>query len=507
MSESHVDENVKVVIRMRHLNEAESAADTGQAWKVYDEYNTVKQLKNEDDESVDTRKGRTLFTFDKVFDGNSTTDEVYNSLGKDLIQGVLLGINASVFAYGQTSSGKTFTMQGSRSFSKGSAEGSKCEGVIQLASKEIFSLISESLDSDYKIFCSVIEVYNEEVRDLLVKKGEDRELTIRENQKYGIFVNASKRRVADYEDLIRLLSIGEKKRTVASTNLNAKSSRSHTIYSIYIESKPKGIDDKNHNVPTVGATLNLVDLAGSEGEKMKVQSSTGSASSSERRMEGSSINKSLLTLSRVIVALGNKKRAHVSFRDSKLTRVLQPALSGAGRMAFICCITPSALFLEETRSTLQFGASIKRIRTNANVKLLSGSSSKKSDSHELAEAKKTLSLMKRREQSLMKENKELKSMVEKLTSERDVAISRVKKSENQRKQGDISDSSESETTYYVYSVKQPADKMPTGLNEYFSDSKAERSDGFPAAVAVSVDSSDSFSDATDPTRYGEAVAN
>lgn len=164
--------------------------------------------------------------------------------------------------------------------------------------------------------------------------------------------------------------------------------------------------------------------------------------------------------------------------------------------------------MEETRSTLQFGASIKRIRTKANINILSSASKKDGMSQELIETKKALTALKNKEQSLMKQNEELKSMVESLKTERDGALSKLEEMRSERNTPPSRAVESHSDTTYVYSTSK---KMPvkTKKNEhdgYYLDGKEERSDGFPAAVAVSVDSSDSFSEATDPTGYDEAIA-
>lgn len=232
-------------------------------------------------------------------------------------------------------------------------------------------------------------VYNEEVRDLLVTGGGKSALTIREDKRRGVFVDSNETIVTSSENLLGVLFAGEKNRSVGSTAMNERSSRSHTIFRITVESRLReeeekpgggegdgsdgedvddcgdgpGADDAEDGAGGGGAvrisTLNLVDLAGSE--SVRHTGATG-----DRQKEGGKINQSLLTLSRVIEGLG-KGAAHVNFRDSKLTRILQPSLSGNARMAVICCTTPSELYLEETRSTLKFAEGCKLVKTCAQV--------------------------------------------------------------------------------------------------------------------------------------------
>ena len=220
------------------------------------------------------------------------------------------------------------------------------------------------------------------VRDLLVS-GDSKNnatLTVREDKRRGVFVNSNENIVTSMDSLLSVLFAGEKNRSVAATGMNERSSRSHTIFKITVESRLKqtkkdgdeddeesddeedmmrGDDNGNAGDVYRVSTLNLVDLAGSE--SVRHTGATG-----DRQKEGGKINQSLLTLSRVIESVG-QNATHVNFRDSKLTRILQPSLSGNARMAVICCATPSELYLEETRSTLQFASRAKLVKTKAQV--------------------------------------------------------------------------------------------------------------------------------------------
>ena len=305
------------------------------------------------------------------------------------------GLNGTIFAYGQTSSGKTFTMQGSgtlqdgatTSTTSGSTTGQEIDGagggIVHMAASDIFNHIERDADRVFLIRVSFIEIYNEEVRDLLVSgdsKNNTTPLAVREDKVRGVFVNSNETIVTSMDSLLSVLFAGEKNRSVAATGMNERSSRSHTIFRITVESRLKdhsetgksddimddGEDedmqrdnDAGNNGAVRVSTLNLVDLAGSE--SVRHTGATG-----DRQKEGGIINQSLLTLSRVIGSLG-QNATHVNFRDSKLTRILQPSLSGNARMAVICCATPSELYLEETRSTLQFASRAKLVKTRAQV--------------------------------------------------------------------------------------------------------------------------------------------
>ena len=276
------------------------------------------------------------FTFDNVFDRHCTTADVYARVGKRIVGGAMDGINGTVFAYGQTSAGKTFSMRGS--------DDGKHEGMLQMAVDHMFRVIDGSPGRQYLMRVSYVEIYNEVVRDLLAdqvevsdaRRGTHKEnvkLKIREDPKKGFFVNAAEKMIACKQDILDAMNLGEKQRHVGSTNMNARSSRSHTIFTIVVESRnvePEDADDEEEDEILAEAAgggggaskprestsdfgvlvgkLNLVDLAGSENAK-------ASGAQGTRLKEGANINKSLLTLSRVInqVAMG---KDHVNFRDS-----------------------------------------------------------------------------------------------------------------------------------------------------------------------------------------------
>jgi centromeric protein E len=229
--------------------------------------------------------GRTFFAFDKTFGEQTTTREVYNGVAKGIVSSVVSGLNGTIFAYGQTSSGKTHTMQGSGSIEEGLNGG----GVVHMAACDIFDHIKNTPDRLFLVRASFIEIYNEEVRDLL---GNNQTLHIREDPRRGVFVSSAEEIVTDYTGLLETLFDGEKNRAVAATGMNERSSRSHTIFRITIESRMKSAEGDNlkenfNEEDEDGAvrvsTLNLVDLAGSE--SVRHTGSTG-----DRQKEGGKIN-------------------------------------------------------------------------------------------------------------------------------------------------------------------------------------------------------------------------
>ena len=265
----------------------------------------------------------------------------------------------TIFAYGQTSTGKTYTMQGNIPNN---------EGIIPQTIYEIFDKLKSSPEIiNYKIKISFIEIYNENINDLLDNTKTNLELRETSNKEV-IVVNLTEHTINSKEDAINLLLKGNDSRTVASTKLNEKSSRSHSIFRLNIEiTKKKNFNDitpvkKNNNYEEIFLTsqINLIDLAGSENSNK-----TGCVGI--RLKEGSNINKSLLALSNVINKLsqnnGNNNNVFVNYRDSKLTRLLQTSLGGNSKTIIICTITDDNEHYSETMNTLHFGNKAKNIKT------------------------------------------------------------------------------------------------------------------------------------------------
>jgi centromeric protein E len=277
---------------MRPLNakestdESASSSVSNRVWRVLPQYNSITQTTASGQPLPERVTGRTFFAFDKTFGEQTTTREVYNGVAKGIVSSVVSGLNGTIFAYGQTSSGKTHTMQGSGSIEEGLNGG----GVVHMAACDIFDHIDNTPDRLFLVRASFIEIYNEEVRDLL---GNNQTLQIREDPRRGVFVSSIEEIVTDYTSLLETLFDGEKNRAVAATGMNERSSRSHTIFRITIESHLKsaeGDDSKenfNEEEDDDGAvrvsTLNLVDLAGSE--SVRHTGSTG-----DRQKEGGKIN-------------------------------------------------------------------------------------------------------------------------------------------------------------------------------------------------------------------------
>uniref|UniRef100_A0A3B5XZ63 Kinesin motor domain-containing protein n=1 Tax=Triticum aestivum TaxID=4565 RepID=A0A3B5XZ63_WHEAT len=281
------------------------------------------------------------YGYDRVFGPSTATEAVYDVAARPVVKGAMEGINGTVFAYGVTSSGKTHTMHGDQN----------CPGIIPLAIKDVFSLIQETPGREFLLRVSYLEIYNEVINDLLDPTGQN--LRVREDAQ-GTYVEGIKEEVVlSPGHALSFIAAGEEHRHVGSNNFNLFSSRSHTIFTMMIESSDRGDEYDG----AMYSQLNLIDLAGSESSKTET---TGL-----RRREGSYINKSLLTLGTVIGKLSEGRATHIPYRDSKLTRLLQSSLSGHGHVSLICTITPASSNMEETHNTLKFASRAKRVEIYA----------------------------------------------------------------------------------------------------------------------------------------------
>lgn len=325
-----VRENISVTVRFRPLNQREIERGDENAW--YPDGDTLVRSEY---------SPTTAYGFDKVFGPITTTRGVYDTAARHVVRGAMEGINGTVFAYGVTSSGKTHTMHGDQ----------KSPGIIPLAIKDVFNIIQDTVGRDFLLRVSYLEIYNEVINDLLDTNGQN--LRVRADTQ-GTFVEGiTEEVITSPKQALSLIVAGEEHRHVGSNNFNLQSSRSHTIFTLTIESSVHG----NSFGEVISSQLNLIDLAGSESSKTET---TGI-----RRREGSYINKSLLTLGTVISKLSDGKRSHIPYRDSKLTRLLQSSLSGHGRVSLICTITPASSNIEETHNTLKFAHRAKRVELYA----------------------------------------------------------------------------------------------------------------------------------------------
>ncbi|PWA18954.1 hypothetical protein CCH79_00004818 [Gambusia affinis] len=308
--------------------------------------------------------GGLVFAYDYCFWSMDETDKekfagqevVFQCLGESLLHNAFQGYNACIFAYGQTGSGKSYTMMGS----------GDQPGLIPRLCSALFERTKEEQreQESFTVEVSYMEIYNEKVRDLLDPKGGRQALRVREHKVLGPYVDGlSRLAVASYKDIESLMSEGNKSRTVAATNMNEESSRSHAVFNIILTHTLK--DLKSGTSGEKVSRLSLVDLAGSERA-----AKTGAAG--ERLKEGSNINKSLTTLGLVISALAEQgtaknKTKFVPYRDSVLTWLLKDCLGGNSRTAMVATVSPAADNYEETLSTLRYADRAKNIVNHAVV--------------------------------------------------------------------------------------------------------------------------------------------
>ncbi|KAM6177938.1 kinesin heavy chain [Rhynchocyon petersi] len=328
--------SIKVMCRFRPLNEAEILRG--------DKF--IPKFKG--DETVVIGQGKP-YVFDRVLPPNTTQEQVYNACAKQIVKDVLEGYNGTIFAYGQTSSGKTHTMEGK-------LHDPQLMGIIPRIAHDIFDHIySMDENLEFHIKVSYFEIYLDKIRDLLdVSKTN---LAVHEDKNRVPYVKGcTERFVSSPEEVMDVIDEGKANRHVAVTNMNEHSSRSHSIFLINI---------KQENVETekkLSGKLYLVDLAGSE--KVSKTGAEGAVLD-----EAKNINKSLSALGNVISALAEGTKTHVPYRDSKMTRILQDSLGGNCRTTIVICCSPSVFNEAETKSTLMFGQRAKTIKNTVSVNL------------------------------------------------------------------------------------------------------------------------------------------
>lgn len=296
------------------------------------------------------------FTFDAVYDQNTLQSKFYDDTGYAIVESVMDGYNGTIFAYGQTGTGKTFTMVGPGEMSDG--VNPELAGVIPRTFDHIFKNINTTPTKKFLVRASYLEIYNEEIRDLLSKTPKAK-LELKDHPDGGVFVkDLSTLIVKGVNDLVQVMEVGQRNRSVASTLMNNESSRSHSIFTITIETaETSTVDDKEHI--RVGK-MNMVDLAGSER-----QSKTGA--SGETLKEATKINMSLSALGNVISALVDSKTTFIPYRDSKLTRLLQDSLGGNTKTVMCACIGPVDYNYDETLSTLRYAYRAKSIKNKPRI--------------------------------------------------------------------------------------------------------------------------------------------
>lgn len=362
---SDVCSHVKVVVRVRPENESEKRESFRNVVQVVDNHMLIFDPKQQDiscfgsqsqrvrNRDINKRANKDLkFVFDHVFGENSTQVDIFENTTKGVIDGVMNGFNCTVFAYGATGAGKTHTMLGSQNN----------PGVIYRTMKELFKRMDEAKEEkEFAVVFSYLEVYNEQIRDLLSNAGP---LAVREDGQKGVVVQGlSLHKPKSAEHLLEALDSGNRNRTQHPTDMNATSSRSHAVFQIYLRQQ-----DKSASLHTNAcvAKMSLIDLAGSE------RASHTNAKGARLR-EGANINRSLLALGNVINALADpkSKKAHIPYRDSKLTRILKDSLGGNCRTVMIANVSPSSKSYDDTHNTLKYANRAKEIKSTLKSNVVS----------------------------------------------------------------------------------------------------------------------------------------
>ena len=334
--------NIIVVCRFRPYSENEIESANEPLYTLSQDHKTVTMISEFDyNEPL-------FFTFDYIFESDSTQLDIYQATGAPIVDAVMQGFNTTIFAYGQTSSGKTYTMTGP------DVDDNYQMGLIPRMILSIFEEISNSDPYiEYTIKVSYCEIYLEKIRDLLdINKTN---LKIHEDRTRGVYIGElTEKYVSESEEVLSLMKLGLENRVIGSTNMNQQSSRSHSIFSLTINQM------NNRDFISRSGKLYLIDLAGSE--KVAKTSSAGL-----RLEEAKNINKSLTLLGLVIYSLTDGKSTHIPYRDSKLTRVLKDSIGGNSKTALIITCSPSKINESETISTLRFGLRTKKIKNKPKI--------------------------------------------------------------------------------------------------------------------------------------------
>mmetsp|Transcript_40494 Transcript_40494/g.89986 ORF Transcript_40494/g.89986 Transcript_40494/m.89986 type:complete len:782 (-) Transcript_40494:415-2760(-) len=347
-------EAVKVVVRCRPMNGKEKADGRQRIVDMDVDQGQVK-VKNP---KADDREPPKAFTFDQVYDWNCTQTEIFDITARPIVDSCMEGYNGTIFAYGQTGTGKSHTMEGKD-------DPPELRGIIPNTFEYVFSMIAkQSGTKEFLVRASYLEIYNEEIRDLLAK-DHTKKLELKESPDKGVYVKDLMQFVVKgVAEMNSVQAVGKKNRAVGATQMNQDSSRSHSIFTITIEATEKfdgsvaaaAKDDSHIRV----GKLNLVDLAGSER-----QSKTGATG--DRLKEGIKINMSLTALGNVISALVDGKSGHIPYRDSKLTRLLQDSLGGNTKTVMVANIGPACYNYDETISTLRYANRAKNIQNKPRI--------------------------------------------------------------------------------------------------------------------------------------------
>lgn len=368
-SSAAINKGILVAVRIRPLSSKELDAGAQSCCELLDKTNIVTITQAGIVGSYLKSQAGTVndYAFDAVFDSSASQVDVYRRTAKPFIPKVLAGLNVTVFAYGATSAGKTHTMFGSSRADEAASHGEA--GIIPNAVRDVFDLIDDRKTNlisgeKWRVNVSYIEVYNEQIYDLLVPSPTGKFLSLREDQEKGIVKVAGviEQEVMTLDEVLKLLAIGNKNRKTEATMANQVSSRSHAILQLTVTHSIRIGTGKDS---VVESKLSLIDLAGSE--RASATNNRGA-----RLMEGANINKSLLALANCINALaensGNGKKGNVKYRDSKLTLLLKNSLEGRANLVVIANINPSHVTLEDSHNTLKYANRAKNIKVHPLLK-------------------------------------------------------------------------------------------------------------------------------------------
>ena len=364
IKEINKNQKIRIYIRVRPLLKYEDEI----FWQINKEktmiftndYSSFNDSEDDNpNELCDNRKKKFMnliyspqkFCFDKIYLPNTETQFIYKEICQDIIKNIIDGFNSSILMYGQTTSGKTFTMLGTPNN----------PGILPCSLNDLFISINEKKvimeNVIFNIYCSYLEIYNEKVNDLL---NDSKNLKLIEDKRYGIIVSGAKRvKIKSFEEGIAIKDYGEEHRKYRETFINEYSSRSHCIFQIYLEQMH--FDEEGNNIKNYFNCLNLVDLAGSE----RINKNDNQLN---RKSETCYINKSLFMLTNVINKLAeNSKNEYIPYRDSLLTRLLSQSLGGNSLTTIICTISPAKINYYQTLSTLRFASRAKCVKLKTKI--------------------------------------------------------------------------------------------------------------------------------------------
>jgi len=383
-------ENIQVALRVRPLNAKEAQDQDPQIWNVSEKTVSLQEaflqvLKDTNRlagnlESFNYGKDYSDFCFK-----DSSNFQLYKGVASKAVSAFLKGYNSTIFAYGQTGSGKTYTMMGNKSNELVCNEE---KGIVLHGLEHIYSEVSQTSDKDFQMSCSYIEIYNEQVYDLLgSSKFKGDILSVNEDPQRGFYVkNLSCPSFQRIEEVMEFIEIGEENRRTAATAMNHQSSRSHTIFQVHA----KAVSYIEESTFTTQSVINFVDLAGSE--------RVSNLQSDKLLKEGKHINTSLFYLCQVINTLSDaQSKRHVPYRNSKLTKILRSSLGGNSLTSMICTVTPTLSQFEMTLSTLRFGGRAKKItnKVEANIRTDSNAELIMAYQRDIEQLKKELEALKR----------------------------------------------------------------------------------------------------------------